>query len=111
MPPDPALSPSPPDHGATRIARVLAIAGGLVVVGLAGLVTTSVLLRWFGGQGINGDFEMVQMGLALAVFAFLPLCQAHHQDAACDREHPRDPRRPMIRRVGGHFRIGKHGTR
>jgi len=90
MPPD---APSPPDHGAARIARVLAIAGGVVVVGLAGLVTLSVLMRWLGGQGINGDFEMVQMGLALAVFAFLPLCQAHRGNVMVDTFTTRLPLR------------------
>jgi TRAP-type C4-dicarboxylate transport system permease small subunit len=54
------------------------------MVGLAGVVTASVLMRWLGGQGINGDFELVQMGLALAVFAFLPLCQAHRGNVMVD---------------------------
>ena len=80
----PAPPPSPPDHGAARIARILAFVGGLLVVALALLVTTSVVLRWLGGQGVNGDFEMVQMGLALAVFAFLPLCQAHRGNVMVD---------------------------
>ena len=84
MPPDAPETPSPPDHGAVRIARVLAIAGGALVVGLAILVTVSVLLRWLGGQGVNGDFELVQTGLALAVFAFLPLCQAHRGNVMVD---------------------------
>lgn len=66
------------------MARVLALAGGFLLVGVAGLVTTSVLLRWFGGQGVNGDFELVQMGLAVAVFAFLPLCQAHRGNVAVE---------------------------
>jgi len=76
--------PSAHDHGAARIARILALIGGLLLAGLALLVTTSVILRWLGGQGINGDFEMVQMGLALAVFAFLPLCQAHRGNVMVD---------------------------
>ena len=84
MSPDPEVTPSPPDHGPARIARVLAIAGGILVVGLAGLVTASVLMRWLGGQGINGDFELVQTGLALAVFTFLPLCQAHRGNVMVD---------------------------
>ena len=80
-------TPAPPpahDHGAARIARILALLGGFLVVGLAVLVTTSVLMRWSGGQGINGDFELVQMGLALAVFAFLPLCQADRGNVMVD---------------------------
>jgi TRAP-type C4-dicarboxylate transport system permease small subunit len=78
-------SPPPPhDDGAARIARVLALLGGFLLVGLAVLVTTSVLLRWLGGQGVNGDFELVQTGLVLAVFAFLPLCQAHRGNVMVD---------------------------
>jgi TRAP-type C4-dicarboxylate transport system permease small subunit len=67
-----------------RIARVLAILGGILLVGLAALVTTSVAMRWSGGPGVNGDFEMVQMGLALAVFSFLPLCQARRGNVMVD---------------------------
>ncbi len=85
MSPDtPAPPPPSHDHGAARIARVLALAGGAVVIGLALLVTASILMRWLGGGGINGDFEMVQMGLALAIFAFLPLCQAHRGNVMVD---------------------------
>jgi TRAP-type C4-dicarboxylate transport system permease small subunit len=83
MPETPA--PPPPDeHGATRMARILALLGGFLLVGIGALVTTSVLLRWSGGQGVNGDFELVQMGLAVAVFAFLPLCQAHRGNVMVD---------------------------
>ena len=83
MPETPA-PPPPQDHGAVRIARVLALLGGFLLVGLAGLITASVLMRWLGGQGVNGDFELVQMGLAMAVFAFLPLCQAYRGNVTVD---------------------------
>jgi TRAP-type C4-dicarboxylate transport system permease small subunit len=58
-----------------RIATVIAFIGGLLSFCLAVLVTTSVLLRWFLGQPVPGDFEFVQMGTALVVFCCLPLCQ------------------------------------
>ncbi len=74
----------PHDHGAARLARLAALAGGILLVGLAGLVTTSVLMRWIVGQGVNGDFELVQMGLAVAVFTFLPLCQVHRGNVMVD---------------------------
>jgi TRAP-type C4-dicarboxylate transport system permease small subunit len=80
----PAPPPQPQDSGAARIARVLALAGGVLVVALAALVTASVVMRWAGGEGVNGDFELVQTGLALAVFAFLPLCQAHRGNVIVD---------------------------
>jgi TRAP-type C4-dicarboxylate transport system permease small subunit len=94
MPPDIIPESLPrPEQGVPRVARVLAVIGGFLVVGLATLVTASVLMRWFGGQGVNGDFELVQMGLALAVFAFLPLCQAHRGNVMVDTFTTRLPRR------------------
>ena len=75
---------SPHDHGTARLARVLALTGGVLLVAIGALVTTSVLMRWLAGGGINGDFELVQMGLAVAVFAFLPLCQAHRGNVMVD---------------------------
>jgi TRAP-type C4-dicarboxylate transport system permease small subunit len=89
----PAPPPSPQDSGAARIARVLALAGGVLVVVLAALVTASVVMRWAGGEGVNGDFELVQTGLALAVFAFLPLCQAHRGNVMVDTFTTRLPAR------------------
>ncbi len=77
--PTPLLRPRrPQDSGAARIARVAGARGRRSSSSPSRvLVTASVLMRWLGGEGVNGDFELVQMGLALAVFAFLPLCQAH----------------------------------
>ena len=60
-----------------RVSDRLALAGGALMLALACLVTASVLKRWLTSQGLPGDFELVQMGLALAVFAFMPLCQLH----------------------------------
>jgi len=83
-------TPSPPpqgaehDHGAARLARGLALTGGVIVLGLGVLVPVSVLMRWLLGEGINGDFEIVQTGLAVAVFMFLPLCQAHRGNVMVD---------------------------
>lgn len=60
---------------ARRLSDRLALAGGALLLGMALLVTASVLLRWLTGRGIAGDFELLQIGLALAVFSFMPLCQ------------------------------------
>jgi TRAP-type C4-dicarboxylate transport system permease small subunit len=66
------------------VAGALAIAGGLVMLGVAILVTVSVTLRWSGRQPIPGDFEFVQMATAVAVFAFLPYCQLRRANIAVD---------------------------
>jgi TRAP-type C4-dicarboxylate transport system permease small subunit len=82
---DSSAIPSEPDVGkAVRAARLIALAGGVILVAIGILVTTSVLMRWIAGEGVNGDFELVQMGLAVAVFTFLPLCQAHRGNVMVD---------------------------
>ena len=57
------------------IAKVLALAGGVVAIAVALLVVVSVLSRWLFSAPLPGDFELAQMGTAVAVFAFLPYCQ------------------------------------
>lgn len=58
-----------------RMAERLALIGGAVTIAAASLVTVSVLSRWLTGQSVAGDFEIVQITTALAVFAYLPVCQ------------------------------------
>ncbi|MCZ8183081.1 MAG: TRAP transporter small permease [Beijerinckiaceae bacterium] len=73
--PAPAGAPASPID---RIAAAVAMAGGLLSVGLALMVVTSIALRtrWIGGAGVPGDFELAQMLTAVSVFCFLPFCQA-----------------------------------
>jgi TRAP-type C4-dicarboxylate transport system permease small subunit len=56
-------------------AKALAMFGGAVALAVAALVVISVLRRWLFSQPIPGDFELAQIGTAVAVFAFLPYCQ------------------------------------
>ncbi len=90
-----------------RIARLFAQLGGLVLSALILLTCLSIAGRllngllhsdWFSttlpsisesllavGIGpINGDFELVEAGMAFAIFAFLPLCQLRGAHAAVD---------------------------
>ena len=91
---------------ATQAARLMAICGGLVLTVLIALICISVIGRslngllhgWIGavmpgisawaldlGVGpINGDFELVEAGVAFAIFAFLPLCQISAGHASVD---------------------------
>ncbi len=88
------------------IARSMAFAGGLVLTALIVLVCISVLGRGLNsllhgpigsiapefaakmlalGVGpVNGDFEIVEAGIAFAIFAFLPLCQITSGHATVD---------------------------
>jgi TRAP-type C4-dicarboxylate transport system permease small subunit len=58
------------------VAEWLAVLGGLLVLSAALLVCISVGLRWATNDSVPGDFEFVQIAVALSAFAFLPFCQA-----------------------------------
>jgi TRAP-type C4-dicarboxylate transport system permease small subunit len=75
------------------ITRPLAIAGGLLMLAVSIMVTLSVLMRWVINVSVPGDIELVQIGTALAVFAFLPLCQAHRGNIMVDTFTNRLPAR------------------
>lgn len=77
----------------TAVAEKLALAGGLLMLTVAALVTASVLMRWLLGDGISGDFELVQIATALGAFAFLPLCQARRGNVVVDTFTAKLPRR------------------
>ncbi len=81
---DPTGPAVPPPGLVDRVAAALAIAGGALSLGVAVLVTVSVARRWLGFQPVPGDFEFVQMATAVAVFAFLPYCQARRGNIAVD---------------------------
>lgn len=90
-----------------RLARLIALAGGLVLCALVLLTCLSIAGRSLGtvlngdavqaiapgladrllalGVGsIKGDFELVEAGMAFAIFAFLPLCQLRGGHASVD---------------------------
>ncbi len=59
----------------SRVTSWLALLGGGVILAGATLVCVSVGLRWATSRSVPGDFEWVQLTVALAAFAFLPYCQ------------------------------------
>ena len=92
---------------AQSLARALALMGGVVLIALILLTCVSVLGRGantFGhsaflttsfpglaealiGTGVGpvlGDFELVEAGIAFAIFCFLPICQLHGSHATVD---------------------------
>ena len=88
------------------LARAVALLGGLVLVALVVLVCVSIVGRAGGTLGhsdglealapalatllqdglgpVPGDFELVEAGIAFAIFAFLPLCQLRGGHASVD---------------------------
>lgn len=91
----------------TRAARLMALMGGIVLSALVVLTCVSVIGRalnsfahgdvlegampafaaWLAGSGVGpvaGDYELVEAGIAFAVFAFLPICQLYAAHATVD---------------------------
>lgn len=66
------------------MAKALAVMGGLVLAGVACVTTFSILGRAAAASPVPGDFELVEMGTAIAVFAFLPYCQMVRGNVAVD---------------------------
>ena len=89
------------------LARVTALAGGIVLIGLIVLTTLSIIGRsvnkffhadffdqtltglsqWvidIGVGEINGSYELLEAGVAFAIFSFLPICQLYGSHATVD---------------------------
>ncbi|MEL6127467.1 MAG: TRAP transporter small permease [Pseudomonadota bacterium] len=78
------------------LARGLALFGGVILAAVAVMTVASITGRAliFAGFGpVKGDFELVQLGAAIAVFSFLPWCQLQRGhvtvDILADRLGPR----------------------
>ena len=70
-----------------------AIAGGVLILGVAALVVASVIGRWLLGKPIPADFELVEIGVGIAIFAFLSYAQLRGGHIAVDTFTRRLPRR------------------
>jgi len=63
---------------------VCGVAGGIVLIGMAGVTVASVVGRAFFNSPILGDVELVQLGLAVCVSAFLPYAQFQRSNIVVD---------------------------
>jgi len=69
-------------HG---LARMMALIGGLALIALVLMTVLSIILRNFSGFGpVPGDFELVEVGVAFAIFAFMPWCQLNRGHATVE---------------------------
>ena len=59
-----------------RLARVVAIAGGMLLIGVVLMTVISVLGRYLLNAPIPGDYEITELACGIAVFAFFPYCHA-----------------------------------
>ncbi|MFC3683162.1 TRAP transporter small permease [Hydrogenophaga luteola] len=70
-----------------RLANWTAIVGGIVLVALTLMVVASVAGRALIGLGLGpvpGDFELVEVGVGIAIFYFLPWCYLRGGHATVD---------------------------
>jgi len=58
-----------------RICRWFAVIGGAVLVAMTVMSVASIVGRSLFGKPVPGDFELIQIGCAICVAAFLPWCQ------------------------------------
>lgn len=57
------------------IATVWAAAGGLLLIVLGTLTTANVVMKDVFGRPIRGEFEVVDLGVVVVVFMFMPIAQ------------------------------------
>jgi TRAP-type C4-dicarboxylate transport system permease small subunit len=58
-----------------RLAHAFALLGSAIALAVAGLTVTSVALRALTTRPIQGDVELAQFGIALAISLAVPWCQ------------------------------------
>lgn len=63
---------------------VLVLAGGFVMSALTVMTVVSVMGRYLFNSPIQGDYELVTMGTAIAVFLFLPYCHLQRGNVVVD---------------------------
>ena len=67
-----------PDGGLSRrlerLTRIVALAGGLLLVGVMGMTVVSVAGRYLFNAPVPGDYEITELAIGIAVFAFFPYC-------------------------------------
>lgn len=82
------------DAMARNLARAMAALGGAVLIFVVLVACSSIIGRSLSGLGlsqIRGDFEIVELGVGFAVFAFLPWTQYMRANARVDLLEARFP--------------------
>jgi TRAP-type C4-dicarboxylate transport system permease small subunit len=75
-------------EGASRLLRRVieywALAGGIILLGVALMTAWSAGTGWVLGRPLPGDFELTEIFVAVAIFAFLPYCQLTDANVTAD---------------------------
>lgn len=71
--------------GAVEAAAVrFALAGGVLILGVVAVNSWSILAAALAGRPFPGAFELTEVGVAVAVFLFLPYCQLTDANVTAD---------------------------
>ena len=91
--------------------HVWALAGGAVLCGVVAINVLGVVGAAFGAP-FPGAFELTEMGVAVAAFAFLPYCQLTDANVTADIFTSRAPARvvALLRRIAGALALGIAGS-
>ena len=69
---------------ARKIIEWWALAGGLLLLAVVLMTTWSVFSSAAFGEPFPGDFELTEIGVAVAAFSFLPYCQVTNSNVSAD---------------------------
>jgi TRAP-type C4-dicarboxylate transport system permease small subunit len=69
---------------ARRIIELWALAGGFLLLGIVLINAYSLVGRIVFDSPVPGDFEMVEVGVAISAFSFLPYCQLTGANVTAD---------------------------
>jgi len=67
-----------------QLIRLWALLGGFILIGIILMTAYSATSNLLLNAPVAGDFEIVEMGVALAVFCFLPFCQLERANVSVD---------------------------
>jgi len=80
-----------------RVCQFFALAGGAVLLALINMSLISIIGRKLFAQPIRGDIELMEMGAAIAIAAFLPMCELRGMHIKVDTFTMKLP--PRVQRV------------
>ncbi|MDE3738006.1 MULTISPECIES: TRAP transporter small permease [Pseudomonas] len=67
-----------------RVTQGFALGGGLILLALVAMSLLSVIGRKLFATPVHGDIELMEIGAAVAIAAFLPLCELRGQHIKVD---------------------------
>lgn len=101
----------PAGRALMAVCKVVAIAGGLVFVGLVAMSIVSIVGRKLWSSPVEGDVEILQMCAAFASASFFAFCHMNHGDVKVDFfTHHMAPRKVLLLDSIGSLLVGLFGA-